>query len=50
MIGAIFGGYIGGYIPSLWGVDNFSGIGILFSGLGSIAGIVGIYKLYTEYI
>lgn len=36
---AALGGWLGGYIPLLWGGSSFSMAGILFSGLGAIGGI-----------
>ncbi len=40
MIGTVVGGFVGGYIPSLWGAGGLSFSGLLFSALGSIVGIV----------
>jgi hypothetical protein len=38
-IGILVGSTIGGLIPTLWGADMLSGSGILFSGIGALAGI-----------
>ena len=35
----IVGGYVGSYIPTLWGAGYFSFSSILFSMIGGIAGI-----------
>lgn len=44
-LGALIGGVIGGYIPSLWGADLLSGWGILLSTLGGFAGVWVTYRL-----
>lgn len=44
-LGVFLGSIIGGYIPNIWGASVFSMSGILFSGLGSIAGIYIAYRL-----
>jgi uncharacterized membrane protein YeaQ/YmgE (transglycosylase-associated protein family) len=36
---AIIGGWLGGYVPTIWGAGYFSFASILFSALGSILGI-----------
>lgn len=43
--GATVGGMIGGYLPSLFGADGFSGWAILGSTVGGVAGIIIFYKL-----
>ena len=43
--GIIVGSFVGGYIPALWGAGMFSISSIIFSGLGSIAGIWVAYKI-----
>jgi hypothetical protein len=45
MIALTIGGFIGGYVPALWGGSMFSLTGLFFSTLGSIAGIWLVYKL-----
>lgn len=40
MIAMIVGSTVGGWIPSLWGVDSFSMTSLAFGTLGGIAGIV----------
>lgn len=43
-IGLLVGSTIGGFIPDLWGAGMFSFSGILFSGIGAVAGIfAGFY-------
>lgn len=42
---AILGGWIGGYIPLLWGVEHFSFSIILFHTVGAIIGIWIGFKL-----
>lgn len=44
-IGVLVGGFVGGYIPSLWGAGTFSMSGIIFSMTGSLAGIYIGYKI-----
>lgn len=44
-IGAAVGGYIGGYIPTLFGGDIFSFWSIVWSTIGGLAGIWGGFKL-----
>jgi outer membrane lipoprotein SlyB len=39
MFGMVFGGLLGGYLPSLWGAGTFSLASILGSFLGGILGI-----------
>ena len=34
-----FGGFAGGYVPSLWGASDFSVQSLLFAAIGGIAGI-----------
>jgi hypothetical protein len=46
-IGAGIGSTIGGFIPTLWHADLLSPWVILFSTIGGIAGIWGVYKLYN---
>jgi len=38
-IGLFVGSTVGGFIPDLWGAGMFSISGIIFSGLGGLAGI-----------
>ena len=45
MVALSIGGFIGGYIPTLWGGDMLSFAGLFFSTLGSIAGIWLVYKI-----
>jgi hypothetical protein len=35
-----FGGFVGGYVPELWGASGFSGTSLLF---GAIGGVVGVW-------
>jgi hypothetical protein len=44
-IGAIIGGFVGGYIPILFGVGEISISSIVWSTVGSVLGIWGAYKL-----
>lgn len=39
-LGMIVGGFLGGYIPSLWDAGAFSFSGLLFSAAGSVVGIL----------
>lgn len=48
-LGATVGSTIGGFIPSLMGVDWLSAWGILGSGVGGILGVWGMYKLADRY-
>jgi uncharacterized membrane protein YeaQ/YmgE (transglycosylase-associated protein family) len=41
----LLGGFLGGYIPTLWGASTFSFSSILFNALGAIVGIWIGYKL-----
>jgi hypothetical protein len=45
MVGVAVGGFVGGYVPALWGAGSFSFSGLLFSALGSIVGIFVGYRL-----
>ncbi|MCA9357994.1 hypothetical protein KC902_01905 [Candidatus Kaiserbacteria bacterium] len=42
------GGWIGGYIPTLWGAGGFSISTIIFNGLGALLGIWVGFKM-THY-
>ena len=42
-LGAAIGSLIGGYVPSLWGADIFSGWSIL---LATAVGLLGVYVAY----
>lgn len=44
-VGAIAGGYIGGYIPTLWGAGMISFSGIIGNTIGGILGIWIGYKV-----
>jgi len=39
MLGMVFGSFIGGWLPTFFGVSAFSFISILAGGLGGIIGI-----------
>ncbi|MCX6703454.1 MAG: hypothetical protein NTV02_02075 [Candidatus Zambryskibacteria bacterium] len=39
------GGYVGSYIPALWGTGEFSFASIIFSAIGGFAGIWLGYKI-----
>jgi hypothetical protein len=43
------GSFVGGYIPSLFGAGFFSFWGLIFSGLGGLAGIYVGYKLSKNF-
>jgi hypothetical protein len=45
LIALSIGGFIGGFVPALWGGDMFSVAGIFFSSVGSFAGIWLVYKI-----
>ena len=45
MIGLVIGSLAGGYIPELYGGSLFSYGGVLWSGVGSILGILLAYYL-----
>jgi hypothetical protein len=34
-----FGGFVGGYVPVLWGASSFSLESFLFGALGAVAGV-----------
>ena len=34
-----FGGFVGGYVPVLWGANSFSLESFLFGALGAVAGV-----------
>jgi hypothetical protein len=44
-VGLTIGGFVGGYIPLLWGDSAFSFASIIFSAIGGLAGIWAGYKL-----
>jgi hypothetical protein len=44
-IGMTLGGFVGGWIPSLWGAGAFSLQSVLFGTIGGLLGIWGGYKL-----
>lgn len=49
-LGALIGGVAGAYVPNLWGdTDLFSGMSILFSTIGGIAGIFLGYFLARRW-
>lgn len=41
----LFGGFIGGYVPTLWGAGYFSFSSLIFNALGAIVGIWIGFKL-----
>ena len=43
--GLIIGGFVGGFIPSLWGAGLFSFSEVIFGAIGSLLGIWVIYKI-----
>ena len=44
-VGMILGGFLGGYIPSLWGAGSFSFSGLIFTAIGSMVGIFLGFRL-----
>ncbi|WP_295621530.1 hypothetical protein [Chamaesiphon sp. GL140_3_metabinner_50] len=44
-VGSFGGTIVGSYIPSLWGEDSFSLVGILFTIIGGVVGILLGYQL-----
>jgi hypothetical protein len=44
-VGSFAGTIVGSYIPGLWGEESFSAIGILFSIIGGVVGILLGYQL-----
>jgi hypothetical protein len=44
-IGAAIGGFIGGYVPTLFGAGDISFSAIIGSMVGGLIGIWGAYKL-----
>ncbi len=44
-VGSFGGTIVGSYIPSLWGEDSFSVMGIVFSIIGGVVGILLGYQL-----
>ncbi len=45
-LGAFVGGWVGGYIPTLWGADFLSLSSVIGGAVGGIAGILLAYKLF----
>ncbi len=45
MLGMIIGSVIGGYLPTLFGVSEFSFTSIITTGIGGIIGVVITYNL-----
>ncbi len=45
MIGVVVGSFLGGLIPSIWGADQFSFSGVIFTAFGGIAGIWAGFKI-----
>ena len=43
--GLLVGSTVGGLLPALWGGEMLSGIGILLSMIGAVAGIFAGYKI-----
>jgi len=41
----IIGGYIGGYIPALWGAAGFTFSSLIFNALGAAAGVWVAFKI-----
>jgi uncharacterized membrane protein YeaQ/YmgE (transglycosylase-associated protein family) len=46
LLGMVVGSIVGGYLPSLFGIDDLSLISILGSVIGGMLGIWIAYKLY----
>jgi uncharacterized membrane protein YeaQ/YmgE (transglycosylase-associated protein family) len=44
-VGSFAGTVLGSYIPSIWGEDSLSLMGIIFSIIGAIVGILLGYQL-----
>ena len=44
-VGSFGGTIVGSYIPSLWGEDSFSVVGIVFTIIGGVVGILLGYQL-----
>ncbi len=44
-VGSFGGTIVGSYIPTLWGGDSFSLVGILFTIIGGVVGILLGYQL-----
>jgi hypothetical protein len=44
-VGSFAGTVLGSYVPSLWGEDSLSVMGIVFSMVGAISGICLGYQL-----
>ncbi len=40
------GSIVGGYVPTLWGADFLSISSLFFSSVGSILGIIIVYKYH----
>jgi hypothetical protein len=47
-LGALLGGWIGGFVPLLWGADYFSFATLLCNGGGALLGIYLAFKLTHE--
>lgn len=43
---AIIGGFIGGYVPQLWGVSGLSFTTLLFNTIGGLVGIWIAFRLF----
>jgi uncharacterized membrane protein YeaQ/YmgE (transglycosylase-associated protein family) len=48
-IGMIMGSIVGGYLPTLFGVDVFSITSLITSAIGSVLGIYLGYRLGEDY-
>jgi hypothetical protein len=46
-LGAGIGGTVGGFLPGLWGVSDFSGQGILLSTIGGLVGIWAAHRFFV---
>lgn len=44
-LGMLFGSFVGGYVPTMWGADVISLSSLLGSFIGSFVGIWAAYKL-----
>ena len=40
-----FGGFVGGYVPVLWGASSFSLVSVVFGLAGAVAGVWFGYRI-----
>ena len=45
---ALFGSFVGGYLPSLWGASSLGAESLLFGAIGGVAGVLLGARLSEE--